>query len=79
MPSTDNRFKDAAGDVWQHAVNNSDYTVEEVLVSRLGLLDTDDSIYFQFLQAYVHPRVLKDESEQQAAVAGINAVLKSRG
>lgn len=24
MPSTDGRFKDAAGDIWQHRVNNFD-------------------------------------------------------
>jgi hypothetical protein len=79
MPSTDQRFKDAAGDVWQHMVNNSDWTVEEMLVSRLRLLDSDDSVFFQFLQAYVHPRVRRDEYEQEAAVAGINRVLMPRG
>ena len=25
MPSTDKRFNDAAGDIWQHMVNNSDW------------------------------------------------------
>ena len=41
MPSTDDRFKDAAGDIWQHMVNNSDWSVEELLVSRLSTTVVD--------------------------------------
>jgi hypothetical protein len=26
LPSTDPRFKDAAGDIWQHRVNNEDWS-----------------------------------------------------
>jgi hypothetical protein len=79
MPSTDDRFKDAAGDIWQHMVNNSDWTIDELLVRRLELLDSDDSVFFQFLQAYVHPRVRRDEYEQEAAVVAINRVLMPQG
>jgi hypothetical protein len=79
MPSTDDRFKDAAGDIWQHMVNNSDWSVEELLVSRLRLLDSDDTVFFEFLQAYVHPRVRRDEAEQQAAVGDLNRLLRPRG
>ncbi len=51
MPSTDPRFKDAAGDIWQHMVNNNDWSLEELLVARLRVIDLDDPIFFQFLQA----------------------------
>jgi AbiJ N-terminal domain 3/TIR domain len=79
MPSTDSRFKDAAGDIWQHMVNNNDWTMDDLLIRRLGLLGADDSTFVKFLEAYVHPRVRSGEAEQGAAVVGINRLLGPRG
>jgi len=79
MPSTDPRFKDATGDIWQHMVNNSDWTMDDLMVRRLGLLDADDSLFFKFLEAYVHPRVRRSDSEQATAVEGLNRWLVPRG
>ena len=79
MPSEDSRFKDAAGDIWQHMVNNSDWTMDDLMVRRLGLLDADDSVFFKFVEAYVHPRVRRSESEQVTAVEGLNRFLVPRG
>jgi hypothetical protein len=28
LPSTDGRFKDAHGDIWQHTVNNDDWSLD---------------------------------------------------
>ena len=33
--STDRRFKDAAGDIWQHMVNNNDWPYECLLQEHL--------------------------------------------
>jgi AbiJ N-terminal domain 3 len=34
LPSTDNRFKDAAGDIWQHRINNYDWEGDWVSTMR---------------------------------------------
>ena len=33
MPSTDHRFKDAEGDIWQHLINWADWEYEYLLSS----------------------------------------------
>jgi hypothetical protein len=50
LPSTDGRFKDAAGDIWQHRVNNFDWDEDWVFYdSRFGLMNGDDEIFLRFL------------------------------
>jgi hypothetical protein len=43
LPSTDGRFKDAAGDIWQHRVNNNDWDDDWVFYdSRFDLMEDDE-------------------------------------
>jgi AbiJ N-terminal domain 3/TIR domain len=79
MPSTDLRYNDAASDIWQHMVNNSDWTIEQLLVGRLKLLDSGDEVFFKFLEAYVHPLVRKDQDNQRNAVEWLNPLLFHEG
>src|SRR5215469_16861337 len=60
MPSTDYRFENAEGDIWQHMVNNSDWSNAELLYHHLGILDVPDETFAQFLETCVHPLVLPD-------------------
>lgn len=63
LPSNDYRFKDAAGDIWQHCVNNRDWDDYWVFSdSRFGLVDGAAEKFLRFLCETVHPvvRPLRD-------------------
>jgi hypothetical protein len=64
MPSTDRRFEDAEGDIWQHMVNNDDWTMHDLLVSRLDILEMPDQKFGRFLETLVHPLHIPDKSHQ---------------
>jgi hypothetical protein len=59
MPSTDPRFKNAAGDIWQHMVNNYDWDELYLYGTYLKLFDVTDEVFFKFLEQTVHPLVRK--------------------
>jgi len=65
MESSDSRFKNAAGDIWQHRVNNPNDWDDNWIFgdSRFNLLHCDDSIFLNFLCEMVHPLVRIDPSE----------------
>ena len=50
MPSEDFRFKDAEGDIWQHSVNNEDWTDSELLWKRLKIGEIPDEQFARFLE-----------------------------
>jgi hypothetical protein len=56
LPSEDSRFKDAAGDIWQHRVNNLDWDSDWVFYDRrFNLLNADDDVFLGFLCEGLHP------------------------
>ena len=61
MPSTDNRFRDAEGDIWQHMVNKNDWNHEYLLTTYLGLLRCSSQIFIKFLENCLDPVVISDE------------------
>src|SRR5688500_15850185 len=64
MPSTDSRYKDASGDIWQHRVNNYDWDDNWILTDdRFNLLNCDDATFLQFLCEMLHPIVRKDPTQ----------------
>ncbi|WP_260706619.1 AbiJ-related protein [Edaphobacter flagellatus] len=75
MPSTDSRFKDAEGDIWQHMVNNDDWTMHDLLVSRLKILGIPDQKFGVFLETLVHPLNIPDRASQEERVEWINKEL----
>ena len=77
LPSTDTRFKNAAGDIWQHRVNNpTDWEDDWVFTdSRFGLQHGDDEIVLRFLTELLHPLVRADESEVAALLTSFNHAL----
>lgn len=79
MPSTDHRFRDAEGDIWQHTVNNSDWDYSELLYRRLAVLECADELFAKFLEACVHPLVLPDQYEVAEVVDSLNEKLQSDG
>ena len=65
MPSYDHRFNDAAGDIWQHRINNpTDWSDDWVFTDdRFDLLHCEDSTFLQFLCEILHPIVRADLAE----------------
>lgn len=67
LPSTDHRHKDAAGDIWQHTVNNpGDWSRDWVFYDgRFNLLHASDSEFLRFLCETVHPIVRQSRRNRE--------------
>ena len=78
MPSFDNRFENAAGDIWQHRVNNPyDWDDNWIFTDvRFNLLNCDDSILLNFLREMLHPIVRGESSEVSKLLHIFNENLK---
>ncbi len=80
MPSTDSRFKDAAGDIWQHRHNNDDWERDWVFTdSRFQLVDGPADKFLRFLCEVVHPVVRPDRDEALKLVVSFNELLRPAG
>lgn len=80
LPSRDNRFPDAAGDIWQHRVNNWDWDDFWVFYdSRFQLMNGDDETLLIFLAETVHPVVRPDVTESKKLVQLYNQYLINDG
>jgi hypothetical protein len=79
LPSTDSRFNDAKGDIWQHMVRNDDWSYSELLSSRLNLIDSDDKTFKRFLETRLHPLVVNTAEEASELANDFNHHLKNDG
>lgn len=80
LPSTDSRFDNAEGDIWQHRVNNDDWDDTWVFSDeRLQLADGPDEVFLQFLAEMVHPVVREDREEANKIVEMLNGLLAPDG
>lgn len=78
VPSTDPRFTDMRGDIWQHRINNSDWDDDWIyLDSRLDLVGCTSDTFLQFLCEIVHPVVRKDPDDSETLVRFFNECLKA--
>lgn len=78
MESDDGRFPNAAGDIWQHRVNNpNDWEDNWIFCdSRFNLLGCDDSLFLNFLCEMIHPLVRVDSSHVNKLLQIFNDNLK---
>ncbi|MDP8930086.1 MAG: abortive infection family protein [Actinomycetota bacterium] len=81
LPSHDYRFPDAAGDIWQHRVNNpndwpDDWIYDDV---RFNLLQGPSDTFLGFLCEMVHPVVRPDGNEALKLVQSFNDQLRPEG
>jgi hypothetical protein len=81
MPSTDGRFRSAAGDIHQHRVNNpEDWPDDWVFTdSRFDLMHGDDEVFLRFLCETLHPIVRPDVGEANRLVGLFNEKLAGDG
>ena len=77
MRSTDHRFEDAAGDIWQHRVNNpQDWDDDWVFHDeRFHVLHADDELFVRFLAEMLHPVVRPDVDEVRRLANTFNEML----
>lgn len=80
LPSTDSRYKDAAGDIWQHRYNNDDWETDWVFSdSRFQLIDGSAAKFLRFLCEIVHPIVRPERDEALQLVLHFNDQLRPAG
>lgn len=79
MPSTDYRFENAEGDIWQHMVRNEDWTNEDLLYSKLDVLDMPDERFAKFLEECVHPLVSTGPDRTARLISLFNGYLNQDG
>lgn len=81
IESYDSRYKDAAGDIYQHRVNNPmDWADDWVFTDvRFGLQHGDDDLVLRFLAEMLHPVVRADEAEVATLLKTFNAALTRDG
>jgi len=76
MESTDFRFQSAAGDIWQHRVNNYDWDEDWVFYdSRFNLKHGDDDNFLRFLCEMFHPVVRDEKKNWKRLIELINELL----
>lgn len=81
LPSNDSRFPNAAGDIWQHRVNNpfdwpDDWIYED---ARFNLMQGSTDAFLRFLCEMVHPVVRPDRNEALKLVQHFNDQLRVEG
>ncbi len=80
MPSYDSRFRNAAGDIWQHRINNYDWDDYWVFTDRrFNLLRCDDETFLRFLCEVIHPVVRGDAQEAEQLRQLFNQFLVADG
>jgi hypothetical protein len=75
MRSTDHRFDNAEGDIWQHTINNNDWENTYLLYDYLGLRSCPDDLFLKFAETAVHPMV-GDADEIADRLQQINEALR---
>lgn len=77
LPSYDGRFKDAAGDIWQHRINNEDWDEDWIFSDkRFGLSNGSAEEFLRFLCETVHPVVRPDRDVAVKMVTHYNDQLR---
>jgi hypothetical protein len=80
LPSTDICFKDAAGDIWQHCINNDDWETDWVFSdARFNLVDGSADEFLRFLCEMAHPVVRPERDEALKLVKHFNDQLRQTG
>lgn len=81
MPSTDSRFPNAKGDIWQHTINNYDwddywfFTDERFHLAR----GNDDKYILRFICEMLHPAVRDEKTPWKQYLEKFNELLEPDG
>ena len=79
LPTTDGRFQNMRGDIWQHRINNNDWDVWWIISdTRLNLMSDDDT-FLRFITETIHPVVRNDAKEVSELLNVFNGHLAADG
>lgn len=76
MTSTDPRYDNAEGDIYQHMINNNDWNFHYLFVERLKIYD-DDEKFISLIQTFFLPEYRSNEDDIIQYVVEINLLLDS--
>ena len=80
MPSYDSRFPNAERDIWQHTINNDDFSSCWVFEDeRFELKNGKDETYLKFLCEIFHPAVRYEKGYWKEYLEKINIFLRNDG
>jgi len=81
LPSHDHRFKDVAGDIYQHRINNPNDWENHWIISdtRFNLRGCDDALFLKFLERLTSPYVRLQPVESDTIAEVVNTHLPSAG
>lgn len=80
IPSCDSRYPNAEGDIWQHTVNNDDYSYCWVFEDdRFQLKTGSDEVYLKFICEIFHPAVRYEKGYWEEFLREINGFLRNDG
>jgi hypothetical protein len=80
LPSFDSRYPDAEGDIWQHTINNEDYSFCWVFEDeRFQLVNGSDETYLKFLCEIFHPEVRYEKGYWKEFLDEVNKLLQNDG
>lgn len=78
LPSTDSRYENMKGDLWQHRINNYDWE-DNWYVDKFDLLNAEDPKFLKFLAEFFHPEVRNTDWNTKRVLATINKNLALDG
>lgn len=80
LPSHDSRYQNAEQDIWQHCINNFDWSKDWIYSDvRFRLYGADQDIFLKFICEVLHPIVRKEDAEQEALARAFNGHLRADG
>ncbi|MFJ8827695.1 protein kinase [Streptomyces sp. NPDC102467] len=80
LPSSDDRFEDAEGDITQHRYNNYDWEDDWIYSDdRFGLRDGPDVVLLRFLSEMLHPEVRSDDAEAARLAELVESMVRRDG
>lgn len=80
LPSTDSRFDNAEGDIWQHTINNEDWEWDWFLeYPPFNLSEGTDEMLLTFLAEIFHPAVRDERTSWEELLKAFNRLLKYDG
>lgn len=81
MPSTDTRYSNASGDIWQHTVNNNDWDDFWYFSDRRFHLSNgnNDEYLLKFICEMLHPAVRDEKSHWKKYLEKFNEILEPDG
>lgn len=80
LPSYDSRYPNAEVDIWQHTVNNDDYSYGWVFEDERFQLKTGcDEVYLKFICEIFHPTVRDEKGYWEEFLREINSFLRNDG